>query len=376
MKRALGYLIFGMLAIGAVYVSVTRISPFLSAQESGTGVADTVEPPTIAPPPTLMPSPTILPPTPVPPTIAPPTAIPPPTLAPSPTFIPPTETLVPTTAPVTEVIMPTQIPPTEVFVATSAPTTEVLVTEATATVEMIVSTEILPTSEPTVDTAAPTDVLPTAVATDVLASETTAPVVTRGDGSSSMPVSNGAQLSLGTPMVQPPAPPTVTLEVIQSTTMPVDAQLTLVPTVVLSPTPARAQITGTISAPLAANLVLTLPDGTTMNATTAPDGTFAFGNLLPGNYLLQASADGFLTSQVEFSLSDGQSLALPPVALRGGDTNRDNVIDVRDAVLIAANFGGPAIAPETDLNRDGMIDIRDLTILGAVFGQSGPTPWG
>jgi hypothetical protein len=127
---------------------------------------------------------------------------------------------------------------------------------------------------------------------------------------------------------------------------------------------------------VAASLVLTFPDGSTVNGMTTADGSFAFADLQPGVYRLQASADGFLTSQIEFTLEDGQNLTLPPAVLRAGDTNRDNVVDVRDAVLIAANFGGPAVSPETDLNRDGIIDIRDLTLLGAVFGQSGPSSWG
>lgn len=354
MKRALGYLLFGALAIGAVYVSVNRISPFLSAQESGDGVADAAttaaEPPTTAP--TLMPSPTIVPPTAFPPT-----------LAPSPTLIPPTETLVPNPVPVTEVIVPAQSLPTEALAPTSTPAIASVTAEVTATVEGIVSAEVLPPSEPVVGAAALSDLSPTVIAT-------------RDGSSASTPMSNGGQLSLGTPIVQPP--PTLMPEMIQPTIVPGDTQPAPVTTMAstVETSPVLAQITGMISAPLAANLVLTLPDGTTINATTAQDGSFTFSNLLPGTYRLQASADGFLTSQVEFSLSDGQSLALPPAALRGGDTNRDNVIDVRDAVLIAANFGGPAIAPETDLNRDGLIDIRDLTILGAVFGQSGPTPWG
>jgi hypothetical protein len=174
--------------------------------------------------------------------------------------------------------------------------------------------------------------------------------------------------------------PTTTPIVIQPTATLVDVQPTLAitsePTVVASLVPALAQITGSISAPVAASLVLTFPDGTTVNGMTAEDGSFTFADLQPGIYRLQASADGFLSSQIEFTLEGGQTLALPPAVLHAGDTNRDNVIDVRDAVLIAANFGGPAVNPETDLNRDGVIDIRDLTLLGVVFGQSGPSNWG
>jgi len=386
MKRALGFLIFGVLAIGAVYLSVTRLSPFTEAQEGSAGVADTAvtvveSSPTVIPSPTLLPSPTL-----IPATVAPPTLPPSPTVMPSPTVEPPTATLEPTIIPATELVASTATLPVEI-----AAVTEVLPTEmvaATDALAVMVTTEVVPTSEPTLDTSAVDTVQPTAEFTPV----------THGNGHASMQGNTGRQLSVGTPIVQPPLLPTATIEVVQPTPIPVEVQPTieapLLPTTtieVVQPTPVPievqptieatllptlAQITGTISAPLAADLVLTLPDGATMNATTASDGTFSFANLQPGAYHLQASAAGFLTSQIDFDLADGQSFALPPALLRPGDTNHDNLIDVRDAVLIAANFGGPAVSPETDLNRDGMIDIRDLTLLGAVFGQSGPTSWG
>jgi hypothetical protein len=231
----------------------------------------------------------------------------------------------------------------------------------------------------------------------------------RSDGVEVSADMTGGQLSVSTPVMPPqqptfvptiaipPVEPTIvpvemqptadltpaTVPIVEPTTAPPEVQPTLAeamtpamdPTVEPSPVLALAQITGTISTPQAATLVLTLPDGTSVSATTAADGTFAFANLAAGDYRLEAQAEGFLSSQIEFTLTDGEALTLPPAVLRAGDTNRDNIIDVSDAVLIAANFGGPAISPEADLNRDGMIDIRDLTILGAVFGQSGPTSW-
>jgi hypothetical protein len=203
-------------------------------------------------------------------------------------------------------------------------------------------------------------------------------------------MNNSAPLAIGTPIAPPPVAPSATIAVIEPTAVPLDILPTVASTdipltaattdiplpVVASPVPVLAQITGTISTPLAVNLTLTLPDGTLLTTTTAGDGTFAFTDLQPGAYHLQASAEGFLSSQIDLTLTDGQALSLPATLLQAGDTNRDNIVDVRDAVLIAANFGGPATLPETDLNRDGTIDIRDLTLLGAAFGQSGPTAWG
>lgn len=122
-------------------------------------------------------------------------------------------------------------------------------------------------------------------------------------------------------------------------------------------------------------LVLTRPDGTTLNLPANGDGSFAFSNMEPGTYSLQASAAGFLTGQTSFVLEAGQTLVLPAVTLPGGDTNGDNLIDLADAVLLAANFDSPPPVPEADLNGDGWIDIRDLALLGNAFGLAGPLPW-
>jgi hypothetical protein len=212
---------------------------------------------------------------------------------------------------------------------------------------------------------------------------TITPDAARQDGSGLVSPNTGGQLSEGTPVVFPQPPDllsTATLPLVEPTALPVDVQptlsMTLAPTLVVSPIPALAQFSGTVAAPVSANLVLSYPDGTTISGVTAADGSFLFVNLQPGTYRLRASADGFLSSQIEFTLSGGQTLALPPAVLRGGDTNGDNVIDVRDAVLIAANFGNAPPTAQIDLNRDGVVDIRDLTILGAMFGESGPTTWG
>lgn len=60
-----------------------------------------------------------------------------------------------------------------------------------------------------------------------------------------------------------------------------------------------------------------------------------------------------------------------------GDVNRDGVVDIRDVVLVATNFGKPV--PDeghpADVNADGMINIVDLVkVAGALRdGDSAPT---
>ncbi len=182
---------------------------------------------------------------------------------------------------------------------------------------------------------------------------------------------------LGT--LPPPAQvlPTVEIPLVQPTVDPVVIQ-PIAQSVVSAA--ANTQVMGQISVPLRANfagvaVVLTLPDGQVMQTQTDAAGNFAFANVPPGIYRVDAGLAGYLSSQTAFTLSDGQVLLLPLSTLVGGDTNLDNRIDLTDAALIAANFDGPNAVSGADLNHDGIVDIRDLTAIGAFFGQAGPTAW-
>jgi len=144
--------------------------------------------------------------------------------------------------------------------------------------------------------------------------------------------------------------------------------------------PILAHITGQVLAPLRADssgivIILTLPDGTALQTTTDSSGSFSFPNLQPGTYRVDAGTAGFLTAQATLNLSEGQVLTLSPATLVAGDTNFDNIIDLTDAALIAANFDTQSNLAGADLNRDGVIDILDLTAIGAFFGLSGPVNW-
>lgn len=158
---------------------------------------------------------------------------------------------------------------------------------------------------------------------------------------------------------------------------------TVAPTATLvlpSPTPVEVgSISGNVKLPDGVvgkiTLVLTRPDGETLELPVAADGAFNFANMLPGNYVLEAHALNFLSSRAEFTLEADQSVQLPAITLMAGDTNGDNVIDLLDAALIASNFDGPAVITEADLTGDGWVDVRDLTVIGKQFGATGPTTW-
>jgi hypothetical protein len=122
-------------------------------------------------------------------------------------------------------------------------------------------------------------------------------------------------------------------------------------------------------------IILTLPDRSTVQTMTDALGAFLLPNLIPGSYRLDAGAAGYLSRWTEFTLAEGQTLSLPLTTLIVGDTNRDNIIDLSDAALIASNFDTPATVLEADLNRDGWIDVKDLAMIGSDYGRTGPLPW-
>ncbi len=192
-------------------------------------------------------------------------------------------------------------------------------------------------------------------------------------------------------MVQPqqPAavPPQPTAAIPEPTVLPGDGitvqpttQVDVLPTAALvSPMPV-GRISGSAlraeAAGGAVELRLTRPDGTVLTLPTGADGLFAFANMPPGTYMLEAAAAGFLSGRAAFTLAAGQDLVLPALLLPAGDTNGDSLIDLTDAVLLAANFDAPPPVPGADLNGDGWIDVRDLVLLGNAFGLAGPLPWG
>jgi len=187
-----------------------------------------------------------------------------------------------------------------------------------------------------------------------------------------------------TPVIVAPTSPLGTLppasNISPTAESPVVIPNVVLPTAQMTVQAALMQVAGQIGAPLRADsagivVVLTLPDGTSQQTMTDAAGNFAFANLAPGNYRVDAGVVGYLSSQTTFTLNQDQNLVLPSAMLVGGDTNQDNKIDLTDAALIAANFDSSSIVAGADLNHDGIVDIRDLTAIGAFFGLSGPTQW-
>jgi hypothetical protein len=59
----------------------------------------------------------------------------------------------------------------------------------------------------------------------------------------------------------------------------------------------------------------------------------------------------------------------------GGDATLDNVVNLADFNVLAANFGMSGRTWETaDFNRDGLVNLADFNVLAANFGVSAAGP--
>jgi hypothetical protein len=110
----------------------------------------------------------------------------------------------------------------------------------------------------------------------------------------------------------------------------------------------------------------------TVTGTTDSAGNYVL-NLRTGSYAITIGAPGYLTSSVTFTTISGETATLPAVVLKGGDPNGDNIIDIGDATLVAANFGltVPPADARADINGDGIVNVQDLAIIGSNYGLSG-----
>lgn len=143
-----------------------------------------------------------------------------------------------------------------------------------------------------------------------------------------------------------------------------------------SPTPTSAP-DGTLAGQVIAGkqVIVTLFSGnvavTSVNAN--PDGTFSL--VAPaGNYIVIATASGFLSAQGSANILPGNTTTKPNITLLAGDIDGNNVIDQFDALTIGMSYNtaSPAAA---DLNNDGTINVLDLELLAQNYRDTGPTAW-
>ena len=117
------------------------------------------------------------------------------------------------------------------------------------------------------------------------------------------------------------------------------------------------------------------------NVVVASDGSFTVANAPVGNYVIQASADGYQAAERSVLAISASDVAMPAIELRGGLVNGDGVVDGADVSLVIANFGS-ASADRTDglgnwvdMNGDGFVNGFDISITLSNLLLSGDQAW-
>ncbi len=108
------------------------------------------------------------------------------------------------------------------------------------------------------------------------------------------------------------------------------------------------------------------------------DGYFCLCNIPTGKHTVLASLPGYLsTIASQAYVPAGGTLSLPYTAMRGGDANHDDRVDLFDLVLVSSTYGTvPPADVRSDINADGRIDLFDLVLVSANYGSVGPIAWG
>jgi hypothetical protein len=117
-------------------------------------------------------------------------------------------------------------------------------------------------------------------------------------------------------------------------------------------------------------VLVTLEGAAVLTTTTDISGTYVFEDLATGLYTVTLGHDGYLSVVTEVQVSGCELVELCTFHMIAGDLNNDEIIDVADLALCAANFGGTG--PDGDVNDDGVVNIYDLVLIGKNFKISGP----
>jgi hypothetical protein len=111
-------------------------------------------------------------------------------------------------------------------------------------------------------------------------------------------------------------------------------------------------------------------EGAGMTTLTDVDGSYAFNGVPSGTFTVTFEYDEFLDVETGVWVQDGQVIELCGFTLLAGDLNNDEVVDILDLALGAAEFG--STSPDADVNADGIVDIYDLVLIGKNFKLASP----
>jgi hypothetical protein len=180
-----------------------------------------------------------------------------------------------------------------------------------------------------------------------------------------LPTATPTDSSTATPTSTPTGSATAT-----STATPAESP-TATPT--STPSSTNAVITGQVLASKLVTINVYDANNVVVATSSNADGTFNL-EVLPGTYIVIASADGFLDAQRTVTLTTGITTTLPTINLPAGDIDGNGVINQFDAITIGMsyNLSEPATA---DLNNDGVINVLDLEALAKNYRKTGPVSW-
>jgi hypothetical protein len=145
------------------------------------------------------------------------------------------------------------------------------------------------------------------------------------------------------------------------------------PTFTSTPLP-NGTVTGTVLAGKPVTVGLYDGSNTLVTSVTAGnDGTFSL-SAAAGTYTIRATASGYLTAEGSVTVTSGNSTSKPSVTLLAGDIDGNAVIDQFDALTIGMSYN-TSLPAAADLNNDNVINVLDLELLAANYRQTGPTTW-
>ncbi|QKE75644.1 S8 family serine peptidase [Arthrobacter citreus] len=116
------------------------------------------------------------------------------------------------------------------------------------------------------------------------------------------------------------------------------------------------------------------------NVTYHPDGFFEVFNLPLSDkpFTVEVAVPGHFTTKGIFTIGKatengvlGEAKLIGGISLIAGDVNNDDVIDVKDAIAMKANWGTTNRA--TDINFDGTTDAKDFALIEQNYLMKNPT---
>ena len=89
----------------------------------------------------------------------------------------------------------------------------------------------------------------------------------------------------------------------------------------------------------------------------------------PSDYPISVTATSGTDSTVTAEVTTTTTIKMPPPPPTPWDVNDDGIVDVRDLVLVAGQFGQSGANLKGDVNKDSRVDVLDLVLVASHFGE-------